>query len=314
MRNSTSSIPYLRDIFTVKQYGDHIAKITYHSALRAPGWEAEQKKSRKGSVNSEKLENNLCRAKNTVRELVLCNSWDYWCTFTLSPDKHNRYDLEAFVRNFGEFIHNYNRRHPGHKVLYVVVVEIHKDGAYHMHGFIKGISPKDLYKNQYGYLTWKQYEKKFGFVSMDPVRDKDRASSYILKYMTKETLRVVQKMNAHVFYASKGLARAEKLYCGSGEFFGKWDWEHPDGYCKVKTVDLRKEKIENYFRAHPLKPTASRNDAPVLPKPLPVPDADFVPCYDLETGEIFPSPFDEMELCYDCARSVRQLHTLPPSG
>lgn len=85
-------------MYTVRQYGDNTAKIIWHKSLRDSGWESERPSKKKGSVNNGKLENNLCRAKSTVRELALCNDWDYWCTFTLAPDKHNRYDLESYKK------------------------------------------------------------------------------------------------------------------------------------------------------------------------------------------------------------------------
>lgn len=299
MRKLTASTPYRSDIFTVRQYGKYIVRITWHKSLRESGWESEQGKPRKGTVNDSKLENNLCRAKSTVRELVLCNDWDYWCTFTLSPDKQNRYDLEAFIKKFSEFIHNYNRRCTlEDKIKYLLVPEKHQDGAWHMHGFIKGIRSKDLYINQNGYLSWKHYESKFGFISMDRIRDKEAASSYILKYMTKDTLHSVSKLNAHAFYSSKNLNRSTEVYRGSAQFKGQWDWEHPDGYCKVKNIDLRNETVENHLE-FPSVGYQTKPSSPVLqqiPESFVKPaDNGFRPYFDTETGEIFPTPFDKME-------------------
>ena len=290
------SSPYRSDMYTVRQYGDNTAKIIWHKSLRDSGWESERPSKKKGSVNNGKLENNLCRAKSTVRELALCNDWDYWCTFTLAPDKHNRYDLESYKKNLGEFIHNYNRRCDSeYAVRYLLVPEKHQDGAWHMHGFIKGIRPKDLYTNQYCHLTWKSYEKKFGFISMDKIKDKERASSYILKYMTKDTAHSISELNAHLFYASKKLNRSEEIYRGSGVFKGSWDWEHEDGYCKIKNVDLRTETIDQYLDfVDDIPFTRAETDTPPRRKSaIPSP---FQPWYDIETGEIYPTPFDNMEV------------------
>lgn len=240
--------PYQHDVYTVKQLGEHTVKIAYCSTLREPGWEDNREHVPKCSVNTEKLSNNLSRAKRMVKEYAVCNPWDYWCTFTIDPAKYDRHNLDAYNKDFKEFLHNYNRRAPEeYKVKYLLVPEQHEDGAWHMHGFIKGIKPKDLYINQYGYLTWKQYEQKFGFISMDKVKDLDRASSYILKYMTKDQDRNVSEMNKHFYYASNGLDKAVELYRGQAEYFGAWDWEHPDGYVKIKTLDTRKDNISDYM-------------------------------------------------------------------
>lgn len=244
----TTNDLYEHDVYTVKRFGDHTLRVSYIRACRKAGFEPIEDTPKKGTVNSEKLSNNLVRAKSTVRELVLCNPWDYWCTFTVSPDRYDRYDLKAYFKAFGEFIHNYNRRcSEDEKVKYLLVPEQHKDGAWHLHGFIKGIRKKDLYTNQYGYLTWKQYEEKFGYISMSEIKDIDRASSYIMKYMTKEITSAALALNAHSFYSSKGLQRADELYRGHAIYTGDWDWEHEDGYCKVKTIDERNEDISEIF-------------------------------------------------------------------
>ena len=247
-KSFTTDNPYRNDIFTVKQYGEHTVRIAYVQTMREAGWEDLREHKPKGSVNDEKLTNNLARAKATVREYALCNPWDWWCTFTINSEKCNRYNLDEFYKQFAEFIHGYNKRQPNEfKVKYLLVPEQHSDGAWHMHGFICGINPKDLYQNEHGYMTWKQYEKKFGFISMDKIKNLDKSSSYILKYMTKNTDKNVSEMNKHLYYCSKGLEKATELFRGSAEYFGNWDWEHPDGFCKIKTLDVRNENIHDYI-------------------------------------------------------------------
>ena len=243
----TTDSPYEHDIFTVKQLGEHTVKIAYSSSMREPGWEDEREHVKKGTVNSSKLSNNLSRAKNMVKEYALCNPWDYWCTFTIDPGKYDRYNLDKYFRDFSVFLQNYNRCPVEYQVKYLLVPEQHRDGAWHLHGFIKGIKPGDLYINKYGYLSWKQYEKKFGFISMDKIKDLDKCSSYILKYMTKDTDKNVTDIHRHLYYSSKGLNKAVELYRGKADFFGKWDWEHPDGYVKIKTLDVRKDSISDYM-------------------------------------------------------------------
>ncbi len=244
--------PYQHDVYTVKQLGQHTVKIAYCSIVREPGWEDDRVHSKKCSVNDEKLSNNLSRAKNMVREYVLCNTWDWWCTFTIDPQKYDRHNLDSFIKDFAKFLNNYNgyKCPVEYKVKYLLVPEQHKDGAWHLHGFIKGIKPQDLYVNQYGYYTWKQYEKKFGFISMDRIKNLDKASSYILKYMTKDTNKNVTGLNRHLYYASHGLEKAVELYCGKADYYGSWDWEHPDGYCKIKTLDSRTDKISDYMEIY----------------------------------------------------------------
>lgn len=236
---------YDYDIMTVKKFGDNTVKVTYMSACRLSGVEDDRNFSAKGTVNDTKLENNIVRAKSRVKELILCNPWDYWCTFTISPHCYDRYNLKTYFKDFSEFIHGYNRRCSDvDKVRYIFLPEMHKDGAWHLHGFVKGIRKSDICINQNGYLTWKQYNDKFGFISMDTIKDIDRCSSYIMKYMTKDISRNVSELGSHLYYCSKGLNKSELIYRGKAQLHCPWDWEHPDGYCKVKTFDTRSDDLE----------------------------------------------------------------------
>ena len=238
MTSSKSHI-YENDLITIKQYNEHKVKIVYQKSCRKSGYEPIGNAKKKGSVNTEKLSCNVDRAKAKVRELVLCNQWEYWCTFTINPEKYDRYRLKEYMKDFAEFIHNYNRRKED-GVKYLLIPEQHKDGAWHVHGFITGIAEKDLYINTNGYITWKQYEDKFGYISMKKLgKDIDRLASYCTKYMTKDTSKNVQELGAHLYYASQRLKKAEVIFRGHADVHAKWDWEHPDGFCKIKTIDTR---------------------------------------------------------------------------
>ena len=127
------------------------------------------------------------------------------------------------------------------------VPEQHKDGAWHIHGFIKGLSEKEVYKNKYRYWSWKPYEDKFGFISMSKIKNLERTASYVQKYISKDLENSVSELNKHIFFSSQGLKCADLLFQGQGKFKGSWDWEHEDGYSKIKNIDLRKETIEEFL-------------------------------------------------------------------
>lgn len=241
---------YEHDITTVKQYGDYQLKVTHLSSCRIAGLEPFKEKafSKKNSVNSEKLSNNLIRAKSKVNELAICNPWEYFVTFTIDKSKYDRYNLKAYYRDFSEFIHNFNkRRSKEDKVKYLLIPEMHKDGAWHMHGLFHGLSADDLYINKNGYLSWEKYNKKFGYISIDHVKHKDKISSYIVKYITKDVDKNVKELGGHLYYHSKGLQTAELLFRGHADLLCTWDYEHPDGYCKVKNFDLRTDDYIKYL-------------------------------------------------------------------
>jgi len=242
---------YDNDITIVKQIGDSKLKVVNMSSCRVSGLETDKELtfSEKNSVNTEKLSNNIVRAKTKVNELALCNPWSWFVTLTIDKEKYNRYDLKTYYRDFSEFLHNFNRRRPEHqKVKYILIPELHEDGAWHMHGLIQGLEKEDLYINEHGYFSWKSYDSKFGFISMDSIRDSDKVSSYITKYITKETDKTVTELGGHIYYRSKGLNTPIELYRGRAELLCPWDYEHPDGYCRVKIFDLDKDNYTDYLK------------------------------------------------------------------
>lgn len=238
---------YEDDITIVKQLGDFL-KIVNVSSCRIAGLELDIEYTKKNTVNTVKLSNNIIRAKSRVLELALCNDWEYFVTFTINPDKYDRYNLKTYYRDLSEFLHNFNRRRlPDIKVKYILIPEMHKDGAWHMHGLLQGLQSSDLYINDNGYLGWQEYEHRFGFISLGKVKDNDRVAFYITKYITKEMDKTVSELGCHLYYSSKGLQSAEQLYRGKARLHCNWDYEHPDGYCRVKTFDLKTDNYTDYL-------------------------------------------------------------------
>ena len=88
---------YSRNVSILKQYGDVQFSIVQLPFVRNSGFEIENFKS-KNSVNEKKLNNNITRAKSTVRELGFCNDWEYFFTFTINKQFYDRYNLKDFKK------------------------------------------------------------------------------------------------------------------------------------------------------------------------------------------------------------------------
>lgn len=88
---------------------------------------------------------NISRAKNTILGYGKCNEWDYFVTFTLDPYKYNRFNLDAWRKDFAQYIRNM-RRKTGYEIKYLLIPERHQDGAWHMHGLIAGLPWDSLEK------------------------------------------------------------------------------------------------------------------------------------------------------------------------
>lgn len=245
---------YDEGITIIKDYGGSKLKVIYLPKCRKSGFEidspySEKKSSVKGTVNEEKLDSNIVRARSCIQELGFCNEWKYFVTLTVDGQKLDRYDLESFHHALSDFVHSFNRRRPdGKKVKYILVPEMHKDGAWHMHGLIMGLCDDDLIVNEHGYSDWPAYREKFGYISIDKLRNKDKTVNYILKYINKDLQGSINKLGAHLYYRSRGLKKADIVFRGKADLLCPWDYEHPDGYCKVKTFDLLTEDYTQYLR------------------------------------------------------------------
>ena len=214
--------------------------------------EGKEKKS-----NDIKLLNNLTRAKTQILELALCNKWDYFITLTINRDKHNRYDLEAYHKKLGQFIRNYNKKY-GLNIKYLLVPEKHKDGAWHEHGFIMGLPNEHLeaftlsqklpnylrkkLKEGEEIYNWLPYMKKFGFCDLEPIKNHQGASYYVLKYITKDLQRSVSKLGGHLYRASQNLKKAEVV--AKGEYNGHLVFDYENDFCKCNTLAYSKELMD----------------------------------------------------------------------
>lgn len=198
--------------------------------------------SRITGKNSEKLDNNLSRARSAIREYALCNEWKYFVTLTIDQSKFDRYNLTLYKKSLGKFLNNWNSRH-SEKVTYLLVPEFHKDGAIHMHGLMNGLDGY-LHKNENSYLDWQAYKDRFGYISLDPVRDNIKVAHYITKYITKELSAHSDELGKHLYIHSQGLSKGEVIYKSECEITC-YDFEND--YCKIKEIDNRTDNYMFYL-------------------------------------------------------------------
>lgn len=114
--------------------------------FQAPGWEAafgEEKPPRAAPAAREKGKKSegddrlrsARRARAKLRRLALSNGFTHFVTLTLDREKVDRYDPKAIMAKVNRTLDNLVRRQG---LAYILVPELHQDGAYHFHGFIRG--------------------------------------------------------------------------------------------------------------------------------------------------------------------------------
>lgn len=125
--------------------------------------------------------------------------------------------MADFYKSFTQWVRDYRKKYSC-DLKYLFVPELHEDGAWHVHGFVRGI-PQDRLRPfipglepqklvDKGYLNWPDYQKKFGFCSLDSIKDFEKCINYLTKYITKDLGRCVSGYGGHLYRCSIGLARA----------------------------------------------------------------------------------------------------------
>ena len=126
----------------VKHYPDGSTEVLCASRqiFRVPGYElrgeVSEKKDSHPKPSPEDAADNLARAqrraRTAIRDMALCNPMSYFVTLTFDPAMIDRYDIKAIMRRVNGWLDNQVRRKG---LAYILIPELHKDGAVHFHGF-----------------------------------------------------------------------------------------------------------------------------------------------------------------------------------
>lgn len=291
------NIQYYRDYASLKARGvgsdeDKVYTLTVHKCnVRIPGYEyysdfelekrrlmrLDKKLNQKSDDNTahERFANSIVRSRSNIVQLGANNPWEYFVTFTFRREfaEVDAYDLDAVKKKLLKFFADYSQRSgAGHGFKYLLIPEKHDDGAWHFHGLLMGINPKDLVVNENGYLDFIPYRKRFGFVSFGRnkndndkalgdnltagrIRDLRKTASYITKYITKDMFGSDGRTsNEHLYFASKGLKKDETLAIGESLYeidaFVDAGYEvHQNEFCAKIEVekDLGLASIDTWF-------------------------------------------------------------------
>lgn len=181
-------------------YNGRFFRVCSIKASREKGFEDISSKKRTDKKEVDRI--SLSRTRRNIRELALCNDFEYFCTLTVNSVKCDRYSLDEVQDNLRKCLRNL--RNSSNNFKYLVITEKHKDGAFHFHGLMSGLS--DLYVNKFGYLSCTKLDV-LGFNSFSRIKSLEKVSNYILKYITKDCVR-----NSHnqVYISSRGLKKAER--------------------------------------------------------------------------------------------------------
>lgn len=159
-----------------------------------------------------KKEHSLYSSFNRTRSALYMYArqckWEYFITLTYSPDMiENRYDFSLCMKKCSRWIRNCQNR-KANDLLYLLVPEQHKDGAWHIHGLLcntTGLTFTDSGKRFDGKIVYNLDDWKLGFSTATKVTDTYKVSSYITKYITKDLCAVTP--GKHRYFVSKTIPK-----------------------------------------------------------------------------------------------------------
>lgn len=204
-------------LYKIHQYREDFYKVVAFKGLRDPdiGYLRSEPKQK----NDTKLASNFSRARSMVLQYALCNPWDYFFTGTLDRRKYNRHDLDVFSSHLMQWIRDKRKSYES-KFQVLLVPERHKNGAWHIHGLIYGLPdcvlcpfqpPAPVKLIEGDFLNWPDYQKKFGFCSLAPIRDPVATAFYVTKYISKDISQRENDLGKHLYFHSRPLRKAEPV-------------------------------------------------------------------------------------------------------
>lgn len=161
----------------------------------------EQRKAERSACGS------LNRTRNALYQLSRQVEWEYFITLTFSPDAVNRYDFNACMCKARTWV-NHLRYDHARDLVYVLVPEQHKDGAWHIHGLLSNcgdISFVDSGTRSKKQIVYNLSDWRYGYSTATAVRDTCKVSYYLTKYITKDLCSVTKGKRR--YYASQNIPK-----------------------------------------------------------------------------------------------------------
>lgn len=219
-------------------YNQKNYRLVRIKSCRLPGFEDIKKNKTFVDVNSDEVKRcSLSRTRRNIRELALCNNFEYFCTFTVNSEMADRYSLDEVQKKMRKVLHKIKRKNKD--FAFLIITERHKDGAFHFHGLCKGIN--DLFTNSNGYLCSDIFTRELGYNSFSAIKSYEKCCNYITKYITKDCIK-----NSHnqIYFCSRGLKRADKVEIEYIDFKSSFE----NDYCQILDFDITKISREDLMK------------------------------------------------------------------
>lgn len=153
----------------------------------------------------------LRRSRVSIKDIIYSNKFEYFCTFTFDPKKHDRYNISYCKLVMLKWFRNQKDHHSPH-LKYICIPELHKDGAVHFHALIANFNGKlkdSGHKTQQGNIIYNLTGYRAGLSTASPLDGNiDGVANYVAKYVTKG---LVSSFNHKRYFCSRNLSRPLKI-------------------------------------------------------------------------------------------------------
>lgn len=151
----------------------------------------------------------IWKIKTKIKDYVLCNDFNTFWTMTFEKD---RYDYDLAFEKMSKWLRKMRDRHG--KFDYIVIPELHKDGAIHFHAVFGNFGGKliDSGVKHRNVTVFNCPEWEYGFTTITRMRNKEKCASYVTKYFTKQMQETIVKKGQKKYWLSKGLEKPVVTY------------------------------------------------------------------------------------------------------
>lgn len=196
----------------VKIYPDFIRVFGFKTPIPLDGGNIgnmDNNGSNNSSPSVDYIDKSIARTHTLLKDLILCNEFEWFLTLTISPDKADRHNTELVKTKVSQWFKNQRKKSPTFG--YIIVPEHHDDGALHFHGVVTN-PPFTLYdtghKDKKGRPQYRTKSYTLGINDWSKIDNKEAVAFYIRKYISKSFAESQQHKKR--FYASTNLNRPEK--------------------------------------------------------------------------------------------------------
>lgn len=191
------------------------------------------------------------RAKRKIRALALCNKFQYFSTITINSKNADRYSLEESELLLKKQLHKMHRLN--NLFQFIIIIEKHKDGAFHFHGLTGNFPVDDLYINDNGYLSSHLLDE-LGYNSFLEIQENKedydycKVVSYITKYIMKDTTR---STGNQLYFCSRNLQKPLRNKLNLAEFsqqFKDFQFQYDDDFVKTTSLNIDKPEDDELYK------------------------------------------------------------------